>query len=143
MTRIDYRDSRPVYEQIVAGFQKLILTGAYETDAQMPSVRQTAVELSTNPNTVQKAYAELERQGYIYSVKGRGSFVCEKDALLEKQKTELAERLRSIFDEADELGISRDELLKRLPETKSVSPAAADRQSPENTTTAQKGGTPE
>ena len=78
---INYQDSRPIYEQIVDRYRHLILMGALAPDEQMPSVRSLAMELSTNPNTVQKAYAELERQGYLYSVKGRGSFVCHADDL--------------------------------------------------------------
>ena len=57
---IDYQDSRPIYEQIYDGFRKLIINGVLESNEQLPSVRSLAVELSTNPNTVQKAYAALE-----------------------------------------------------------------------------------
>ena len=74
MIVIDYKDTRPIYEQIVERFKTLILKGAMQSDEQMPSVRNLAMELSINPNTIQKAYAELERQGFIYTVKGRGSF---------------------------------------------------------------------
>ena len=112
MIFIDYKDARPIYEQITEKFKVLILKGVLPKDSQMPSVRNLAMELSTNPNTVQKAYSELERQGFIYSVKGRGNFVSGDISLIEKKKEELRERLDQIFDEAKELGISRDELLK-------------------------------
>ena len=73
MILIDYKDRRPLYEQIVEKLSDLMVRGILEQDSQLPSVRSLATELSMNPNTIQRAYAELERQGYIYSVKG--SFV--------------------------------------------------------------------
>ena len=77
MILIDYKDRRPLYEQIVEKLSDLMVRGILEQDSQLPSVRSLATELSMNPNTIQRAYAELERQGYIYSVKGRGSFVAD------------------------------------------------------------------
>ena len=65
MIILDYRDRRPIYEQIVERFQELMMSGGLEQDAQLPSVRSLAMDLSINPNTIQRAYAELERQGYI------------------------------------------------------------------------------
>ncbi len=67
---LDYKDTRPIYEQVVEKFQTLILKGVLEPDEQLPSVRSLAVELSINPNTIQRAYGELERQGFIYTVNG-------------------------------------------------------------------------
>jgi GntR family transcriptional regulator len=93
-------------------YRMLILKGAMKPDEPMPSVRKLAMELSTNPNTVQKAYTELEREGYIYSVKGRGNFVRENPDLREKKRKELKDRLDAIFKEASDIGISREELLK-------------------------------
>ena len=81
MILIDYKDRRPLYEQIVEKLSDLMVRGILEQDSQLPSVRSLATELSMNPNTIQRAYAELERQGYIYSVKGRGSFVADNRQL--------------------------------------------------------------
>ena len=75
MIIIDYNDKRPIYEQIVERFQTLIVSGVLEAGEKMPSVRTLAVELSINPNTIQRAYTELERDGFIYAVTGRGNFV--------------------------------------------------------------------
>ncbi len=111
MKPVDYRDSRPIYEQIAGYYMHLILSGALKTDEQLPSVRSLAIELSTNPNTVQKAYAELERRGFIYTVQGRGNFVKEKEDLLSARKEELIEKLRLIFAEAKEFGIDATELV--------------------------------
>jgi len=109
---IDYRDKRPIYEQLIEKIEDMAVRGIIEPDSQLLSVRQLALELSINPNTIQRAYAELERKGTIYSIKGRGSFI-SKD--LEKLRTE---RKKSIFSELDNLyekavyiGIHKDELL--------------------------------
>lgn len=113
---IDYRDGRPIYEQIAEAYKKMILKGILQQDDPMPSVRRLAMELSTNPNTIQRAYTELERQGFLYSVKGRGSFVKGGQELKEKKKEELKERLQEIFREGAEIGLTRQELLEELPE---------------------------
>ena len=85
MILIDYKDRRPLYEQIVEKLSDLMVRGVLAQDSQLPSVRSLATELSINPNTIQRAYAELERQGYIYSVKGRGSFVAEFSILFPRK----------------------------------------------------------
>ena len=114
MNLIDYQDSRPIYEQIVENFKMQIYKGILQEGDQMPSVRNLAVELSTNPNTVQKAYAELERQGFIYTVKGRGNFVKGGDILLEGKKSELVKEIVELFTEAHEIGLSLDELVDEI-----------------------------
>lgn len=93
MILLDLKDSRPIYEQIVERLQELMMLGILEEDSQMPSVRNLAMELSINPNTIQRAYGELERKGYTYSVKGRGSFVGSIRKLREAKKTELEGKL--------------------------------------------------
>ena len=110
MTIIDYRDARPIYEQISSYYKGLILRGILEEDEQMPSVRSLAMELSTNPNTVQKAYTELEREGYLYSVKGRGNFVKNNDTLRERQKEAIKKRMRTIRKEAADMSLDADGL---------------------------------
>ena len=75
MIKIDYRDSRSIHEQIEDGFKSLIVNKILSVNEQLPSVRELSLSLTVNPNTVQKAYKELEADGYIYSIKGRGSFV--------------------------------------------------------------------
>ena len=73
MITIDYKSRQPIYEQIIDKVKELIIAGVLKRDDQLPPVRQLAQELAINPNTIQKAYAELERQGVIYSMKGKGS----------------------------------------------------------------------
>lgn len=120
MKFIDYQDGRPIYEQIAETYKTLILKGILQPDEKMPSVRKLAMELSTNPNTVQRAYTELERQGFLYSVKGRGNFVKGGPDLKEKKKAELLEKLMNLFQEAEEIGIKREELLKAVEETQAA-----------------------
>ena len=80
MISLNYRDSRPIYEQIRDGLRKLIVTGALGADEKLPSVRALAAQLAINPNTIQRAYNELEGEGYIYSVPGKGSFAAATGA---------------------------------------------------------------
>lgn len=114
MIILDYRDTRPLYEQIVDKFQKLILSGALEANSRMPSVRSLAVELSINPNTIQRAYTELERTGFLYSVKGKGNFVAYSDSLKETKRAELFRKLQDLKEESMAIGISPKELEEQL-----------------------------
>lgn len=111
MILIDYKDTRPIYEQIVERYKTLILKGVILPDEQMPSVRNLAMELSINPNTIQKAYAELERQGFLYTVKGRGNFVTGDGSLVEKRKKEYIDQILQLVREVLELGLTKKELI--------------------------------
>lgn len=111
MIFIDYNDKRPIYEQIVDRFQTLILNGALEPDTKIPSVRSLAVELSINPNTIQRAYRELEQDGFIYTVKGRGNFVRADESLAKKQRNKLLDTLREQITACRDIGISLDEII--------------------------------
>lgn len=114
MIFIDYKDARPIYEQVVERFKTLILKGVLLPDEKMPSVRNLAVELSINPNTIQRAYAELERQGYIYTVKGRGNFVSDSRQLFIKYKEEIFVQLRIVCKQAFDAGITEEELIRGI-----------------------------
>lgn len=111
MIILDYSDKRPIYEQIVDKMQILIANGALEPDEKLPSVRSLAVELSINPNTIQRAYSELERSGFIYSVKGRGNFVRADEHLKEKRQAKILESLRKQVISCREQGITREKIL--------------------------------
>ena len=116
MLFLDYQDSRPIYEQIVEKFRMLILSGAVEPSSKMPSVRQLAVELSINPNTIQRAYNELEGEGYIYSVPGKGSFAAANAAADSARRAELLTQVRELLSELRYLGVSQQELLNLVKE---------------------------
>jgi GntR family transcriptional regulator len=105
MIWIDYTDATPIYEQIVSRYKNLIVRGAIAPNEKMPSVRTLAMELSINPNTIQKAYAELERQGFLYTVKGRGNFVADNADLKEKKKKEILQKLEAVVKEAEESSV--------------------------------------
>ena len=114
MISLNYRDSRPIYEQIRDGLRKLIVTGAMQPDEKLPSVRALAQQLSINPNTIQRAYNELESEGYIYSVPGKGSFAAGHTDADAARREELLIRTRALLAELRELGISEEELLTLL-----------------------------
>ncbi len=111
MFTIDYRDKRPIYEQIVEKVRRLILRGVLKKDDAMPSVRSLALELSINPNTIQKAYQELERMGYIYTVKGRGSFIKDSQIVVEEAVEEVKSDIEILIFKAKDAGISLKKLL--------------------------------
>ena len=77
MIKLDYKNAKPLHEQISSGLKELIMCGVMTADEQLPSVRDLSVELTVNPNTVQRAYRSLEAEGVIYSIRGKGSFVAQ------------------------------------------------------------------
>lgn len=116
MIILDYKDRRPIYEQVMEKLKDLMLLGVLMENQPLPSVRSLAMDLSINPNTIQRAYVELERQGYIYTVKGKGSFVSENTEMKENKKREILQKFSEILEEAARLGISGEDL-KMLIET--------------------------
>lgn len=115
MIVIDSRDKRAIYEQVMDRLSDLMLIGALEPGDKLPSVRSLAVELSINPNTIQKAYIELERQGYVYSVKGVGSFVADMDVIKENKKSIIYKEIEELVDKSRKI-ISKEEFCKKVEE---------------------------
>ena len=111
MIVLDSRDSRPLYQQVKDSLRRMMLTGLLEPDEKLPSVRSLATQLAINPNTIQRAYAELEAEGYIYSVAGRGSFVSAGDGEHLRRIAELTGRLVPLLEELKSLGYTREQLL--------------------------------
>ena len=114
MIQINFRDGRPIYEQVRDGFRQLIISGALPADYKMPSVRELATSLAINPNTIQRAYRELEAEGYICSVPGRGSFVCEREEAVRMRTAELMQQFKALARELRLLGVSEDMLTQAL-----------------------------
>ena len=116
MVHLDYRDSRPIYTQIIDGIREQIITGVLRPGDKLPSVRELASTLAINPNTIQRAYRRLEAEGWIATVPGKGCFVCGNDKGQEQER----ERWYAAFDEATAalmaLGVSREQLRQRLSE---------------------------
>lgn len=109
MYSIDYTDRTPIYEQIVKNIEKLIGLGVLKPDDKLPSVRSLGIELSTNPNTIQKAYTQLEAKGVIYSVKGIGNFVANFD--LKSQKLdEIYNVILENYKNAIAFGLTKEKL---------------------------------
>lgn len=111
MIVLDYLDSRPLYQQVKDSLRRMMLTGLLEPGEKLPSVRSLATQLAINPNTIQRAYAELEAEGYIYSVAGRGSFVSAGDGEHLRRIAELTGRLVPLLEELKSLGYTREQLL--------------------------------
>ena len=115
MVHLDYRDARPIYTQIFDGFRDQILAGILPAGERLPSVRELAAELTINPNTIQRAYRELEAAGWIATVPGKGCFVCGVP-----QTTATADR-QAMLEEFDRItaaliasGVSREDLAQIL-----------------------------
>ena len=107
---IDFNSDEAIYMQITNQIIMGIATSRLHEGDTLPSVRQLAMELSINPNTIQRAYVELERQGYIYTVKGKGSFVADNTAMKENRKKEVLLQVSDMIDEAIRVGIPGDEI---------------------------------
>ena len=114
MIFLDYRDKRPIYEQVVEKLERLIASGGLEPLTKMPSVRSLAMELSVNPNTVQRAYAQLEQDGYLYTVSGRGSFVTAESEWKESRQKKVLALWQEVTGQAREIGLTEAELSRQL-----------------------------
>ena len=110
MISVNYRDQRPIYEQIKDGFRRQIAGGVLCKDDKLPSVRELASELAINPNTISRAYRELEHEGYIYTVQGRGCFVAGETAANEARKNELMSVLEKTIEELKILGVKKEDV---------------------------------
>ena len=116
MVNLDYRDARPIYLQICEGFRQQILAGVLQKDDRMPSVRELATQLAINPNTIQRAYRELESQGWVVSVPGKGSFVAGISEKGEDPSRQLLQEFDNLCARLRALGISRQTLIRRVEE---------------------------
>lgn len=114
MISLNYRDARPIYEQVKDGLRKLVVTGALQPGDKLPSVRSLASSLAINPNTIQRAYEALEREGYLYSVAGKGSFVARRNDVEDTRKQELLKQFDAAAAELMFLGVTTQELAQRL-----------------------------
>lgn len=114
MILLDYRDKRPLYEQVVEKLEHLIVCGALKPDSKMPSVRSLAMELSINPNTIQRAYALLEQAGFLYTIVGRGNFVSPEESWQGGKQQALRQELSKAFENALTAGMERDTIIALL-----------------------------
>ncbi|MBE5940007.1 MAG: GntR family transcriptional regulator [Lachnospiraceae bacterium] len=118
MFTIDLMSRVPVYEQIIEQMENFVIKGVLSAGTQVPSVRSLSVQLSINPNTIQKAYTELDRRGIIYSVPGRGCFISDTamDILCNNKRKQL-EDLKNLLKELSLVGVTKDEVISIVTET--------------------------
>ncbi len=114
MLNLDYRDARPIYEQVKDGLRRLMVTGVIQEGEKLPSVRTMAGTLAINPNTIQRAYEALEAEGYVYSVPGKGSFAAPNTGVDEGRKQDLLQTFDQTAGELLFLGVSGEELWARI-----------------------------
>ena len=115
MISINYRDPRPIYEQIKFSLRRLILSGTMQPDERLPSVRELAKEAGVNPNTMQRALTELERDGLVYSQRTAGRFVTEDQTMIEAAKRGLAEgHIQTFLAAMRRLGYGKEDILNLL-----------------------------
>ena len=116
MIHLDYRATKPIYAQIVEGYQEQIAAGVLESGEKLPSVRELAVQLSINPNTIQRAYRQLEAEGWIATVPGKGCFVCGLPTYTPEERQELLAAFDKTTAALLRAGVDRRELIRRLLE---------------------------
>ena len=113
MVHLDYRDARPIYSQITDGFRQQIVAGVLQEGDKLPSVRELASQLAINPNTIQRSYRELELQGWIATVPGKGCFVCGVPGT-KAQETEIMKSFDKAVAALLAMGVSPEELCRRI-----------------------------
>lgn len=114
MISLNYRDPRPIYEQIVDSVRRLVISGAMAPDDKLPSVRDLASQLAINPNTIARSYRELEAEGWIYSISGRGSYIAQRSEVEDSRRQDLLKQFDATGRELLFLGSSLEELTARL-----------------------------
>ena len=114
MVHLDYRDARPIYIQIMDNFRNQIRAGILQEGDKLPSVRELATQLAINPNTIQRAYRELEAEGWIASVSGKGSFVCAPAEIADPNLQHLWNELDAAAKQLAEAGVSVQAILQHL-----------------------------
>jgi len=131
--QLNYRDPRPIYEQVKDGIRKLAYSGVLGPDDKLPSVRELAMKLAINPNTISRAYKELEQEGFIYTMTGKGTFINQEFDLYDSRKEELWKQFDKAAKELLELSVTEEELMKRIAQLSSEKSA-------ERTESTSKGG---
>ncbi|MDD3334838.1 MAG: GntR family transcriptional regulator [Eubacteriales bacterium] len=115
MFMINPKNKTPIYEQLIQQLRHQIATGALAGGEPISSVRQLSIDLGVNPNTIQKAYRQMEQEGLIYTVSGKGSFITDEiTPLIEKQRADQLAVLTKELEKARDIGIPLEDVQKRL-----------------------------
>ena len=130
MIQLNYRDSRPIYEQVRDALRKLVVSGALAPGDKLPSVRQLAASLAINPNTIQRAYEVLEQEGYVYSVPGKGSFAAHRREMDGRRKEELLRQLDAIAEELRFFGVTAEDIARRYGQAGEVRTEKGEKETP-------------
>ena len=120
MIQLNYRDSKPIYEQVEDGIRKLVVNNLIAADEKLPSVRELASKYALNPNTISRAYRELEEQGYIYTLNGKGTFVAANEKVNDMRKEELLQQFDELVKELSFLMVPAEQLVERVSNVKIV-----------------------
>ena len=122
MIQLNYRDPRPIYEQVKDGIKKLAYSGVLGPDDKLPSVRELAMKLAINPNTISRAYKELEQEGFIYTVTGKGTFINQEFDLNDSRKEELWQQFERAAKGLIELAVTEEQFKERIAALRGVKP---------------------
>ena len=114
MVHLDYRSARPIYAQIMDGLKEQVSAGVLRPGDKLPSVRELAASLAINPNTIQRSYRQLEMEGWIVTVPGKGCFVCSDERVAEEEKKQLLAAFDAAAESLLAFGFSSDQLIARL-----------------------------
>lgn len=120
MIQLNFRDSKPIYEQVEGGIRKLVVNNLIAADEKLPSVRELASKYALNPNTISRAYRELEEQGYIYTLNGKGTFVAANEKVNDMRKEELLQQFDELVKELSFLMVPTEQLVERVSNVKMV-----------------------
>ena len=114
MIQLNYKEARPLYEQIKESIRKMVISNAFLADEKLPSVREMASQLAVNPNAIERAYQELEQDGYVYRRKDEGTFVAKENRVNEMRRREPMQKFDLVVRELSELSVSSNELAERV-----------------------------
>ena len=120
MIQLNFRDSKPIYEQVEDGIRKLVVNNLIAADEKLPQVRELASKYALNPNTISRAYRELEEQGYIYTLNGKGTFVAANEKVNDMRKEELLQQFDELVKELSFLMVPTEQLVERVSNVKMV-----------------------
>ncbi len=112
MIQLKFRDAKPIYEQVKDGIKNMVYQNVLSQDEKLPSVREMASALAINPNTISRAYKELEQEGFLYTQTGVGTFVNKDTDITEKRIQELYKELAKVVEELDKYSVSRNEVME-------------------------------
>ena len=120
MIQLNFRDSKPIDEQVEDGIRKLVVNNLIAADEKLPSVRELASQYALNPNPISRAYRELEEQGYIYTLNGKGTFVAANEKVNDMRKEELLQQFDELVKELSFLMVPAEQLVERVSNVKMV-----------------------